>query len=112
MVCIYLLDDQAIDVVDIGINEEEEKQSHAHGVGAFEEFIGHAPASDDFPNEEEYVTAIERGDGQEVHKCQNNGKQCGNVPESVPIPRCWEEAAKCAEAAHTLSAALSEEHFE
>ena len=58
------------------------------------------------------MAAVEARDGDDVHEGQDEGQQCGEVPESLPVPVVGEEAGHGTEAAEVLRAAGGEEHLQ
>ena len=58
------------------------------------------------------MAAVEGGNRQQVHHCQNDGDKGGDVPETNPVPSRGENAANGAEAAHALGSLRSEDDLE
>ena len=54
------------------------------------------------------MTAVEAGNGQDIHHSKNNGDKGCDVPERSPVPHGGEEAAYGAETSYALSAFLRE----
>ena len=57
------------------------------------------------------MTTIEGGNGQNVHECENDGKEGGHLPEEIPVPYRWEEATYGSETTDRLSAVGSKHIF-
>ena len=53
-------------------DHQAQQQEETHRYGFFHHGIAHFAACDDFPNKEHYITAVERRDGEQVHKSQND----------------------------------------
>ena len=94
------------EVVEYGQSHEQQQENHADGLGTFECLFARLAARDDFDEQEEHMTAIECGDGQDVHEGQHERDESCEFPEAVPLPRGREEAAYGAERTYALRTRL------
>ena len=79
-------------VVTIGQNQERKQYEHADVLRYGEEFFGGLSAGYHLPNGEDNMTTIQTGNGDNIHKGQNNGKQGRNRPEAMPVPLIGKKA--------------------
>ena len=57
------------------------------------------------------MSAVQCGDGQNIHKGKDDGEECRHVPELVPVPRGGENTADGSETSELLGSFLGEEIF-
>ena len=57
------------------------------------------------------MSAIECGDGQDVHEGKDDAQEGCHQPESMPVPHGWEEASQCAKTTQALGSLLGEDVF-
>ncbi len=57
------------------------------------------------------MSAVQCGDGQNIHKGKDDGEECRHVPELVRVPRGGENTADGSETSELLGSFLGEEIF-
>ena len=65
-------------VVEVGKDQETEEDDHAHDLCSVEELLAGLAACDDLGQEEEHVTTIQGGDGEDVHEGEHDGDEGGH----------------------------------
>lgn len=96
----------------VGIDEQQQQESHAHHLGIIHKLLGELAASHHLNQQEQDVTTVKRGDRQEVHKRQSHRQECRNIPKIIPAPMLGKHVADSSETAYTLSALFAEDIFE
>ena len=64
-----LLDKEAKNIVPVCKEYDADEQDHTGNLCVFEKFVAGFAACDDLVKQEQYVSAIQSGDGEYVHKC-------------------------------------------
>src|SRR5664279_3365486 len=80
-------------VVPVYINDKGEYEYHADHLGVFQYFLARFASRDHFKQCEQYVSAIQRRYGQNIHECKGNGEECSDHPERLPVPHRREHRA-------------------
>ena len=95
-----------------GEDHEREQEVHADGLGDFKEAVGGFATRDDFVEQEEDMTAVERWDGEDVHKGEHERDEGGELPEALPVPRLGEEVSYRAKRTDTACSFFGEKVFQ
>ena len=107
-----LFNKESEDVVDVGVQHQCYEEDEAYPLGLLHDVLRDFLAGDDFPKQEEHVTAVEAGDGDDVHEGEDDAEEGSHHPEAVPVPYGGEDAADGAESAERLGALLGEDVLE
>ena len=99
-------------VVEVGYEHEGEEDAHADELRAYHEFVAWLTTENHLVKQEHDVSAIEGGDGQDVHKGEDDGEERCHHPEHLPVPYGWEHGADGTEAAELFRAFGGEDVFE
>ena len=81
-----LLEEDAVEVVSVGIEQKCQQEEEAYGIGNLKETVGRLPASHNLYQKEEDIATVESRYGNYIHEGENYGQECRNLPERHPIP--------------------------
>lgn len=98
-------------IVQIRHNKQQQEDCESHVLCTLHELIARLTTCNYLVEEEEYMTAIQCRNRQDIHECQDNAQECCHHPEGVPIPHRREETAQGSETAQTLGTLLGEYIF-
>ena len=104
-----ILENEAHHVVEDTEGHETEYEVETNGVDALHPFVGEFATGDDFGEGDEDVSAVEHGDGEEVHEGQHEGDEGRELPERCPVPSGGEEATDRTKRTNALCAFETED---
>ena len=107
IVMTVLSEQESQHVIKISPYQQCEKQYHSYNLSILKELVARLAASDDFVKQEQYVSAIQSRNRKYVHERKNNRKECGHLPETLPVPHFREYASDSTEATYALGSFFS-----
>ena len=97
-----LFDEESVNVVSVGIDQQRQNNHQADVLGHLEELFARLAARDDLPQGEQGVSAVQSRDREQVHHREDDGQEGGLEPEVMPVPATGEDAADSHESAQFL----------
>ena len=101
---IYILEYEAADVVAKGQEHEGKDEGHADVLEPEHYLLAGLAAGDGLVEQNDDVTAVKSGDGEDVHDGEGDADEGGEHPEAEPVPGVGEEVADGDEGAYLLGA--------
>ena len=89
-----LTEEVAEDIVAVGVNKQSEEKDHPGNLRVFEKFFVRFASRHHLVDQEHDMSAVQCGDGKNVHKCQDDAQESRLHPEHLPVPFGREKAAE------------------
>ena len=99
-----LFDKESVNIVGIRKEQESDKEHHAGSLCPFHKLFAWFATRNHFVEQEKHVTAIERRNGKNIHKCKNNGEESCDAPKCIPVPSVGENVPDRAKATQIFCA--------
>ena len=96
-------------VVQIGDKHQQHQYDDTNILGTYHERLARFTACHHLIEEEKHVSAVERGDGKDVHKGKYDAQERRHEPERMPVPYRREEASYGTETAERLRSVCRED---
>ena len=90
-------------IIEVSPNQKAEQQNHPRHLCVFHKFITRFATGNDFIEQEQDVSAVQRRNRQNIHKSKDDRQECRHIPELMPIPGCREDASDGSETAQLFS---------
>ena len=90
-------------IIEVSPNQKAEQQNHTRHLCVFHKFITRFATGNDFIEQEQDVSAVQRRNRQNIHKSKDDRQKCRHIPELMPIPGCREDASDGSETAQLFS---------